>query len=435
MIQSNLKAFVAELAQIAIKAADPFLVVEKALIETPLELGPQGACKIIAVGKAASAMMQAVLAKMPPGQAYEAIIVTNYENASALNVLDIPNLEIMAAGHPVPDANGLKAAQRVEALLQSAGENDQIISLISGGGSALLPAPAGHLTLEEKADISQLMLSAGLDITEMNSVRQHLSRLKGGGMLQVAAPAPVISFILSDVIGDDLRVIASGPTVSPIATRSSVVDMLKQKGLFEQFPDSAKQILQDADTSVPNIRVLNTLVGSNRLSLDAMLQAVPDHDIQLVSDSLVGDVSDACEQIISVMRSADLASPTIFLWGGETTVNLKGAGLGGRNQELALRVALAAESLSLDGAGFDFVFGSVGTDGRDGPTDAAGGIVDNFTTRKIRALGIDPNVILAQNDSYNGLKLAGDLFITGATGTNVADIQILVCQPRQNLSH
>lgn len=429
-MQETLRTLISNLAHVAITSADPYLGVQKALQARPLTSLHSGAYKVISVGKAANMMMKAVLEHLPEAQIYEAIIVTNYENAVDTDWNAVDNVDYIAAGHPIPDENGLAAGHKVEALLQTASENDHIICLISGGGSALLPTPAGNLTLAEKAEISHMMLSSGLDIMEMNSVRQHLSRLKGGGMLRVAAPAPVTAFILSDVVGDDLRVIASGPTVTPIATRQAVGDMLHEKGLFEKLPDNAKALFEQNQVDEPDFNVQNHLVGSNRMSLDAMLSAMPDEDIIMVSDRLVGDVAEACE---AIMRAVDIDTIThrkIFVWGGETTVHIKGNGLGGRNQELALRVALAAEKWP-----FDFAFGSVGTDGRDGPTDAAGGIVNNQTISKIRQAGLDPLDILKRNDSYNGLKSSGDLFITGATGTNVADIQILVCQPRQNLSH
>ena len=426
----TLKRLVASLATTAIKSADPYLVVDAALRDAPLTPLDGGSYKVISVGKAANMMMKAVIDNLPKTQQFEAIIVTNYENALDGSTEKIAGVDYIAAGHPIPDDNGISAGIKVEKLLQSATANDHVICLISGGGSALLPTPAGKLTLAEKAEISHMMLSEGLDIIEMNSVRQHLSRLKGGGMLHAAAPAAVTAFILSDVIGDDLRVIASGPTMAPISTRQAVVEMLQSKQLFEKMPKTARDILQQNQNVEEYSDVKNLLVGSNRLSLDAMLSAAQHEDIILVSDALVGDVAEACKNIVNIVDPAAITRRKIFIWGGETTVQIAGDGLGGRNQELALRFALAAE-----GWDCDFAFGSIGTDGRDGPTDAAGGIVDNHTTAKLRKAGLDPLDVLARNDSYNGLKSAGDLLITGATGTNVADIQILVCQPRQNLSH
>ena len=419
-----LRQRVNDLANVAIAAADPRHAVNKAFVAHPLPQQEQARYKFIAIGKAASAMMEAALTHLPAGQDYDALIVTNYENAKAVS-----GAELIAAGHPVPDENGLKAGERVEALLSGAGADDHVICLISGGGSALLPAPAGQLSLDEKADISRMLLSEGFDITEMNGVRQCLSRLKGGGMLRMAAPAPVTAFILSDVVGDDMRVIASGPTAEPITTNDKVVTLLKARGVYDKLPDAAKQLLQQKPAPLPENSPANYLVGSNRMSLDAMLVAGKDEDITLISDNLVGDVSDACAEIVSVGAAANIETRQVFIWGGETTVALKGSGKGGRNQELALRVALAAETLACDWA-----FGSVGTDGRDGPTDAAGGIVDGRTASKIRNKGLNPEQILAENNSYFGLQAAGDLLKIGATGTNVADIQILVCQPRQNRS-
>jgi len=287
--------------------------------------------------------------------------------------------------------------------------------LVSGGGSALLPAPVDGLSLEQKADVSRLLLGAGVDIVAMNAVRQHLSRLKGGGLLRHAAPAPVTALILSDVIGDDLRAIASGPTVAPILPRTEVIAMLKERGLWDKLPDAARTALGRAEQDTPVQEADNRLIGSNRKSLDAMARAMP--DAQILSDALTGDVEQAAQRIVDAVDQA----VSLALFGGETTVQLRGDGRGGRNQELALRVAVA-----LDGrAGWRFL--SAGTDGRDGPTDAAGAIVDGETCARIRAAGGDVAALLGNNDSYAALELAGDLLITGGTGTNVADLQILSC--------
>lgn len=422
----HLKQLVKELTQIAIAAADPAEAVNTALSANPLPPLPSGEYKLIAFGKAACAMMEAAMTHLPAGQAFDAIIVTNYENAH-----DVKGAEVIAAGHPVPDENGLKAAEKIEALLHAANADDHVICLISGGGSALLPAPAGLLTLAEKADINQMLLSEGFDITQINAVRQSLSRLKGGGFTRLSAPAAITAYILSDVIGDDLRVIASGPTASPIASKEDVIHLLQEKRLYEKLPHAAKVLLEGKEPDpVPN-NANNYLIGSNRLSLGAMINAKSSTNtpIKLISDHLVGDVSEACAEILRVMHEADIQERQIFIWGGETTVSITGPGKGGRNQELALRVAIAAEALD-----FDWAFGSIGTDGRDGPTDAAGGIVDNETIHKMIQNNVDPASVLAQNDSYIGLQSTGDLFKIGPTGTNVADIQILVCQPRQNVS-
>jgi hydroxypyruvate reductase len=288
--------------------------------------------------------------------------------------------------------------------------------LISGGGSALLPAPALGLTLADKAEVNRLLLASGADITEMNLIRQQLSRLKGGGLLRAAAPARVTALILSDVAGDDLRVIASGPTVAPIGTAAEARAALVARGVWDRLPDAVRLHLERAPEPAPLPEAENRLIGSNAISVAAMAEAAP--GARVVEAPLVGDVADAA---VGIWDTA--SGPGIWLFGGETTVVLRGEGLGGRNQELALRVALEAEARGVAGP---WVFLSGGTDGRDGPTEAAGGIVDPGSLGRMRAAGVDPAEYLARNDSNAALAASGDLLVTGATGTNVADLQVLI---------
>lgn len=387
-----------------IAAADPGAAVARNL-QQGLFQPPSGRLFLLAIGKAAGAMMSAALAALPKPHA--ALVVTNYENAGP-----VPGARVMAAGHPVPDENGLQAGLAVQKMLARTKAEDAVLVLVSGGGSALVPAPVTGLTLEDKAEVNRLLLSAGLDITQMNMVRQHLSRLKGGGLLRAASPAPVTALILSDVIGDDLRVIASGPTVAPICTRAEAMRLLEDHGLWPRVPDAVRSVLrrEGEDTSLP--AAANHLIGSNAQSVAAMAAMLP--GAQTESVPLEGDVTDAAARVVAMTER-----PGVTVLGGETTVTLRGTGLGGRNQELALRVALALQGR----AGWRFL--SAGTDGRDGPTDAAGAIVDGGTGARIVQAGGDPDALLANNDSYTALKLAGDLLITGGTGTNVADVQIL----------
>lgn len=406
------------LFQTACQAAAPGPALLRALADHPLPRpGPGGRLLVVAIGKAALPMAAALLAARP-GQVARVLVVTNYENARPLD-----GAEVMAAGHPVPDENGAMAARQVEALLQSAGAEDRVVALISGGGSALLPAPVAGVTLADKAAASRVLLGAGLDIGEMNLVRQGLSRLKGGGFLRVAAPAPVTAYILSDVVGDDLRVIASGLTVAPIGSRSAARALLEKRGIWAELPPSVQGALcaPDPAEALPGAR--NILIGSNRLSLAAM-RAEAGPEARLCEPELTGDVAGAAARIVAAAQAA--GTTRVLLWGGETTVTLRGRGLGGRNQELALRVALTMPPL-----GRDWVFLSGGTDGRDGPTEAAGGVVDAGTGARIAAAGGDAPALLAENDSNRALALAGDLLVTGATGTNVADVQCLLLGPRK----
>jgi len=404
-----------KLFAVACLAADPAEALTAAIRDTPLPVPDRGGVtRVVALGKAALPMA-ALLVDRLKGRAFSMIVVTNYENAR-----DLPGATVIASGHPVPDENGARAAGAVEALLAPAKAEDRVIALISGGGSALLPAPVGGLTLDDKAEVNRLLLANGFGITEVNLIRQQLSRLKGGGLLRVAAPAPVTAYILSDVIGDDLRVIASGPTVAPIGTRAEARELLRTRGLWDALPQTARAILDGEATPAPLPPAQNTLIGSNRKSLEAMVAAAGP-DATITDDHLTGDVAEAAAGIIAAARQAPKDRPACLIFGGETTVTLRGKGLGGRNQELALRVAMDMPAL-----GRDWVFLSGGTDGRDGPTEAAGGIVDAGTCDRIRRAGGDPQALLAENDSNRALSLAGDLLVTGATGTNVADVQILL---------
>ncbi|MBL4872074.1 MAG: DUF4147 domain-containing protein [Rhodobacteraceae bacterium] len=397
------------LFQAAVKAADPALALRPHLAELPTIAGRY---VLISIGKAACAMMEEAIANLPKDARFEAIAVTNTENAR-----DIKRCVVMAAGHPVPDENGQAAGLAVIDLLKTTNVDDVVLALISGGGSALLPAPIEGVSLADKAEVSRILLGAGVDITEMNMVRQQLSRLKGGGMARLASPAKLHGYILSDVIGDDLRVIASGPTVAPIASRSAARELLTNLNVIDQMPTSVQDALKVNEPETAPVHSQNTLIGSNSHSLHAMLAASSDGVI--VSDSLTGDVEEAANFIL---QSALQNPSKTLIFGGETTVTILGNGKGGRNQELALRVAMLAEKADLG----EWVFLSGGTDGRDGPTDAAGGIIDKHTVQRIRDAGESLEALLANNDSYVALQAAGDLLITGATGTNVADVQVFL---------
>jgi len=393
---------------VAVAAADPAVAVRRALAEAPV-VGER--IWLVAVGKAARSMAGAAL-EVLGARVAGALVVTNTENAAPL-----AGAVVYEAGHPVPDAGGVRAAEAVVAMLAGAGAGDVALALISGGGSALLPAPVAGVTLEDKAEASRVMLGAGLDITEMNAVRQHLSRLKGGGLLRAAAPARVVALILSDVIGDDLRVIASGPTVAPIAPRTQVRAMLEARGLWARMPDAVRVALAREEEAAALPDADNRLIGANAMSVAAMVR---DSGGAIWDGALCGDVAGAADTLVARMRAAGPGRVLAFC-GGETTVTLRGDGKGGRNQELALRVAAGMADVERP-----WVFLSGGTDGRDGPTEAAGGIVDPGTLARIERAGGDWRALLENNDSNRALALADDLLITGGTGTNVADVQIIV---------
>ena len=396
-----------------VAAADPFSAVETAMRQRPVSPDFGGKLFVISVGKAAVRMAEAAKASFPATLDPDILIVTNSENA-----VEVPGTETIAAGHPVPDSNSLKAGNAVWDLLRQAGQGDLVLALVSGGASALVVRPVDGVSLEDKIAVNELLLRSGLDIYAMNQVRQSLSTLKGGGMRRWAAPAEMRSFIISDVLGDDLRVIASGPTVGPVGSVFAAAALLKREGLFQQLPTSVQIALQRKEESPLVADPDAVLVGSNRQSLETMAEHA---GARISAGDLAGDVQAAAERV--VREAMELPPGNALAFGGETTVRVTGNGKGGRNQELALRVALEADRQGLAGP---WCFLSGGTDGRDGPTDAAGGIVDATSLDRLKAAGIDLADTLSRNDSYPALQSSGDLLDIGATGTNVADLQIFI---------
>lgn len=412
---TNLREIANTLFQTAIDRANPYDAVRNHLDHIP-PLANGSRRYIISVGKAAVPMMRAALDTLPTP--YAALAITNPEN-----VAEIENATVMAGSHPVPDIHSEIAGHAVLDLIADTRPQDHVLALFSGGGSALMVAPAAGITLADKTAMTQMLLMSGLDIVEMNLIRQHLSALKGGGLLQASAPARVTALLLSDVIGDDIRAIASGPAASSIGTKSQAREILEREKLWDSIPKAVKQVLSTPDTPLRDLEAKNYIIGSNRQSLDAMLECAQKigWDAKIMSDALVGDVQDACEEVLGAVRNTPQNQPVALLFGGETTVQINGQGQGGRNQELALRVARAAQDMP-----GDWVFLSGGTDGRDGPTDAAGGCIDAGSWAKI---GTKAEALLADNDSYTALQAADGLLVTGGTGTNVADVQIFIRRP------
>ncbi len=390
--------------------------------------------RLVAFGKAASSMAEAAAAIIPQSLITQpGIAVTNYENFRP-----IQGFETIAAGHPLPDANGVRAAQLILTAAENATADDLFLVLISGGGSALIPAPAPGLDLESKIKTTAALLACGADINQMNTVRKHLSSIKGGLLARSAAPAALHALILSDVLGDDLSAVASGPTVPDPTTFAQSRDILCQCGAWKDVPHTVQKRIEDgivgrvAETPKPGDPAFEnaeaTLIGGNTVSLKAMEKAVCDQGYHLErrSNHLKGEARKEAQKWVLDMAKQSFSSSLAMSAGGETTVTLTGSGRGGRNQECALAFALAAEENHLPER---WLFLSGGTDGRDGPTDAAGGIVDPWTVRDIRRAGIDPRAALENNDSYTALKAVDALLVTGATGTNVADLQIVLTIP------
>ncbi len=390
---------------------------------------------LIGFGKAASPMSKAVADSLPD-RLSRGIIITPYGHALPGHRSD--RIAVFAAGHPLPDANGVKATQEVVRLLGQADPKTLIVCLISGGGSALLVSPFRGITLAAKQTVTDLLLKAGGDIFELNALRKHLSAVKGGRLAQITSPAPVVSLILSDVIGDRLDVIASGPTAPDPSTYREAMEVIAKYGLAASIPPSVADIIaqgakgllpetpQEGDPVFRNVR--NSIIGSNALALAAAKQAAErlGYEAEVISTTLSGEAAvvagDLARRAVEVRRALSPGRKVCLLAGGETTVTVKGGGQGGRNTELALAFALEVRDLK----GITLL--SAGTDGTDGPTDAAGALADGQTVAKALSLGLDPRSYLADNDSYTFFKQLDDLVITGPTGTNVMDMQLILIE-------
>jgi len=386
---------------------------------------------LVGTGKAAGAMAQAI-EEIFDDRITRGIITTKYGHQ-----LPLARTEIIEAGHPLPDRKGLEGAKKIQRLLQESGPKDLVIFLLSGGGSALLPFPADHINLKEKQEVTQFLLDCGADIKEINTIRKHISRIKGGWLARWAYPSTVIGFILSDVVGDPLDVIGSGPTVADPSTFEEAWEILKKYDLLNEIAPSIRKHLQSGkegkaeETPKPQEvifeGVYNSLVGSNILALLAAREeaAALGFNPIILSSSIEGETREAARFHTAIAKEVissgnPIPMPACILSGGETTVTIKGKGLGGRNQEFALAGALEIGGVE------KVVVLSGGTDGTDGPTDAAGAIADHTTVQRGRSLGLDPNFYLDNNDAYPFFEKLGDLLITGPTHTNVMDVRVLL---------
>lgn len=388
---------------------------------------------VIGFGKAACHMAKAVEDCMS-GMISAGTAITKYGHCGP----ELKKVRVFEAGHPVPDENGLKGADEAVRLLRSAGENTLVVCLISGGGSALLVSPYEGITLDEKQGVTRLLLNAGADINELNTVRKHISKVKGGRLAEIAHPARIISLILSDVIGDRLDVIASGPTSPDSSSYQEAIRVMDKYSLREKAPQNVINILErGAAGLIPETpksgsavfgRVENIIIGSNKKALEASKNKAAELGLhaEIISSEVSGEAKEAgkwlAAKAMELKKSGKQERPACLISGGETTVTVTGSGLGGRNTELALSFAMAIEGV--DGV----TLLSAGTDGTDGPTDAAGAVVSGQTAAKAKAAGIDPEEYLTNNDSYSFFKKTGGLLITGPTGTNVMDLQVMLIE-------
>ena len=398
-----------------------------------LESGNFDSVIILAFGKASILMTEGALSCISPQFISETpLVITNYENLEFRN-----NMEILGASHPIPNNDGLNAAKHVVKIISRAKKGQLVLALISGGASALLPSPPSSISLEEKCATTQLLLDSGASIHEINTVRKHISTLKGGQFAGLVRPASLHSLILSDVLDNNPTTIASGMASGDPTTFSESIAICRRNNLWGYIPNSVKKYLEDGlrgiirETPSPDNSIFDgvghTIVGSNTISLYAMNRKAKalGYRTQIISKSLAGEARNAGENLASYLLEP-VQAPTAYLAGGETTVNVTGAGVGGRNQELSLAFALKAHTMPNQQP---WVFLSAGTDGIDGPTDAAGGIVDQETILRISGTGQDPEQMLVNNDAYHALTCSSDILITGSTGTNVADLQVLLVHP------
>ena len=339
-------------------------------------------------------------------------------------------VEITEAGHPVPDARGLAASARLLEIARSAGEDDLVLFLVSGGGSALTPAPASPITLAEKQEVTRLLLASGAAIGELNAVRKHLSVFKGGQLARAASPATVLTLALSDVIGDPLDVIASGPTAPDPTTFADALAVLARRGLTGRVPASVTRRLEAGrareiqETPKPGDslfeRVTNVVIGNNALVTDAAAATARrlGYMTELTTRELQGEARDVAREFVA--RARRLPPPACLIAGGETTVTVRGQGKGGRCQEFALAAALELEPTDR------LTILAAGTDGTDGPTDATGAIVDAGSIARGSAAGADARRALADNDAYRFLRASDDLLVSGPTRTNLLDLYVAV---------
>ena len=423
-----------------VKAVDPARAIQNHLRiednilivgEKKTDLSGFDRISVIGTGKASAAMAQA-MEDILGGRLNAGIVITKYSHA-----LPLSKVQVMEAGHPVPDEAGFQGARQIVRFLEKTDEKDLVFFLISGGGSALLPYPHQELTLEDNQDVTKILLDVGADIREINALRKHLSQVKGGRLAQVAYPATLISLILSDVIGDDLDSIASGPTVPDRSTFVDCLKILDKYQIAERIPAVAAELIKKGasgkieETPKPGDRIFertqNQIIGSNIMAVVAAEKKAEElgYNTLILSTFLAGETRDVAGVHAAVAREIlssgnPVIRPACVLSGGETTVTIRGKGLGGRNQEFCLAAALDIEDLD------DVVLLSAGTDGTDGPTDAAGAIADGTTVSRARKQGMDPGQYLRNNDSYHFFESLDDLIITGPTFTNVMDLRIVL---------
>jgi len=429
-----------EIFQAALKAVDPVEAILRHVkrVDDGLQVGEHrfvfkdyDRILVVGAGKAGAPMARALEDLLGDNIADGVIVVKEGHG------LPLEHVRIHEASHPVPDERGIRGAEEILSLVKGAGERDRVLCRMSGGGSALLVAPAEGVTLEDKQAVTRLLLACGADIHEINTIRKHLSRAKGGGLARFAYPTTVVSLILSDVIGDDLNVMASGPAVPDTSTFEDTRRVLEKYDIQDRMPASVQSRIQQGLVGdieeTPKVgdavfqKCYTELVGTNIQALKAAGQQAEELGYQtlILSSTVEGEAREVVKVLTAIAKEVrdsgnPLSAPACILCGGETTVTIRGDGKGGRNQEFALAAALGLDGIE------NIVVLAGGTDGNDGPTDAAGALADGRTPARARAKGLDPLDYLGRNDSYHFFQPLEDLVITGPTLTNVMDVYMLL---------
>lgn len=424
----------------ALKAVDPGEAIRShvhrdghrlRVAEREYDLSKYNGVYVVGMGKAGGAMSLAIEELLGERVSGGHVIVKYGHGAP------VQRVTVHEAGHPIPDEAGVRATRSLIEFVRGRRLHELIICVISGGGSALSPAPIEGTTLAEKQEVTRLLLACGATIHEINALRKHISQLKGGQLSRLAAPATLITLVLSDVVGDRLDVIASGPTVPDTSTFGDCLDILHRYQLLDKVPTAIRGHLEAGaagiipETPKPGdpvfARIQTAIMGHNLQALEAASRqatALGYHTL-ILSSGIEGETREVAKVHAGIAKEVlasgyPLPAPACILSGGETTVTLRGAGKGGRNQEFGLAMALAIR----DSPGIAVLSG--GTDGTDGPTDAAGAVADWTTCERAERLGLQPSAVLANNDAYPFFERLGDLLLTGPTNTNVMDVRVML---------
>jgi glycerate-2-kinase len=439
-LNQNARALALKSLESALKAIDPKQIIKSKLSLKNSILHVDGYSfnlkkfknvYVIGGGKASGSMAEAL------EQVLGKYIKSGFVNVPSGSKHKTDIIELHEASHPIPDEAGVKGTRRMLEIAEQAKEDDLIVCLISGGGSSLMPLPRGEISIADKREITNDLLKCGATINEINTVRKHISDFKGGWLAKKAYPATILNLILSDVVGDPLDFIASGPTVPDSTSFGDAVKVLEKYGLWNNAPASIRKVLSDGKKGIipetPKAgdeafkKVFNVVVGNNRLASLIAQEHLKSEGLNtlLLTATLEGEARHVGIMLASIAREISTSGnpvpkPAGIIAGGETTVTVTGKGLGGRNQEIAL-----AATRNLKGTN-GVVVASLSTDGVDGPTDAAGAVVDGKTLDRAAEMRLTPEKYLAENDSYHFFSKLGDLIFTGPTGTNVNDISVIV---------